>query len=494
MGGVNGRPYRMTLAGMVAILVGAFVLSLLMGERIPLHEGFGFEAHSIYLPLTVDLWERLAERDIDAYSIQRLLPFIAANLTLRALGQPLDGGHILLFFEIWNVVVLATAVWLWLRLAAQLSVSRPGQWLGFVCLFGSFAVLKLVPYYPVNIDSTALLLGLATLLLWVERSTWRLLVVSLAGLIVWPTNLLVAALLLLLPPGTRLPSRVGPLPLGPAIAAVGTLALWLAFGWSYFVAGVETPAGLAEPIRLLLPLAFLAVAAWVGIGLIELLRGNERPVDAVPWPGTERLVALLVLIAAWFFLTRGVASPSAPRLSAGDFVMHYLTPGATSRPAQFLVAHVTYLGPIVLLALLTWRRTCRQMRSLGGGLVAVAAFGVVFGVNSESRQLTNIVPFLALPVVLAVDRAGLSARVLPVAAVVALAFSKLWLPINYAVESLGEAGRSFPLGAGDFQSFPAQAWFLNFGPWISNEMLAVQGIAGAMAAWWLRHSLESSPE
>lgn len=360
------------MASMVAILVGASLLAHLMGERIPLNEGFGFEAHSIYRPLTERPWTRLAERSVDAYSIQRLLPFLAANLILRILGQPLDGPRILWFFEVWNLVVLGAAVWIWLRLAAQLSISREGQWLGFLALFGSFAVLKLVPYYPVNIDTAALLLGVALLYFWVGGSVWRLLAVSLAGLIVWPTDFLVGTLLLLLAPRTRIPSRLGRINLGRALAALAVLGQWGTFALSYWVVGLDTPHGLAPPVRALLPVGFLAVAAWTGAGLIPLLEPNDSSVagagDMVrPWPSAPRLAAASLLIGAWLLLTHVVASPTPPRLSASEFVLRYLTLGATSRPAQFLIAHVTYLGPAILLMLVAWRETCLQLRNLGGG-------------------------------------------------------------------------------------------------------------------------------
>ena len=230
------------LLAMWLLLGAAATLSSLLGERIPLNRGFGFEAYTVYKPITEHLPEYVAQQKIDSYSIQRVLPFVAAHYALRGLGLPLEGPYILGFFQVYELVALALAVWLWLRLARDHELSSSGQWLGFLGLFVNFAVMKLTFYYPVNIDTTALLLGLVTLHAYQRDSLPGLLIVCLAGLFVWPTTILMGSLLLLFPRTSGGRSDLLP-PQGstPRSLLLVTLSVVLVFAYSLYGLRVRAP-------------------------------------------------------------------------------------------------------------------------------------------------------------------------------------------------------------------------------------------------------------
>ena len=488
-----------TWAAMFALVVAAALASAALGERVRLHEGFGFEGHSVYRPIVEDLPGHLREGKIDSYSIQRVLPFAVAHVTLRALGQPLRGGRILRFFAAWNLLVLGLAVGVWLLVAADHGLSPVGRWLGFLGLFASFAVAKLAFYYPVNIDPTALLVGLAGLLFYRRGSTAGLLLVSLAGLLVWPTTLPVHALLLLLPAGTRWPDAGRPQPATRALVGVLALAVVAVFARTWLFTDRRPDPGIAPAVEWALPIALLAVAAWIALGLGPLV--GRIPLRPGAWWPTVRsglearaLASVGLLAAAYVVLTRVVAAPGPPRLTATEFLTAYVNFGATTRPLQFLVAHVVYFGPIVLVAVLLWPDVARRLHALGAGLVAVAVYAVLMGVNAESRHLTNVLPVIVLPTVMALEARRPSRAALAVLAASALAFSKAWLPINRLAAALGAPMADFPLGAGDFQAFPAQLYFMSFGPWMSNGMLLLQGaLAAILGAWLAGRLLYSRP-
>ena len=106
-------------------------------------------------------------------------------------------------------------------------------------------------------------------------------------------------------------------------------------------------------------------------------------------------------------------------------------------------------------------------------------------VNAESRHLTNVLPMVVLPTVMALEARRPSRATLAVLAAAAFAFSKAWLPINRLAGANGVPMGDFPLGAGDFQAFPAQLYFMSFGPWMSNGMLLLQGALAALLGAWL---------
>lgn len=478
-----------TFAAMAAIVVLATTCSAFWGERIVLNQGFGFEAFTVYKPITQRFPQFLAERRIDPYSIQRILPFGLAYYTLRALGLPVAGRHIIRFFEVYEALVLLAIVGVWLAIADGEHVSVAGQWLGFLGLIVNFAAIKLNFYYPVSYDMTALLVGTGALLMYRRGSTAGLLAVSLAGLAVWPTTILLHPLLLLFPARTQVVLREGK-SVGlngwlVRLAIAGLLCLFL----DVYLVRQLRPHGVAPAILPLLPLSFIAVAAYVWLALDPLVGridawSRECLRTFLLGETAIRVAAVALLAIAHLVLTRVVASDAPPRMAPSQWLAN-LAFGATTRPLQFLVAHATYFGPLMLVMYLMWPAVCRRIQSLGLGATILCAFGVLQSVNCETRQLTNLWPFFVLPVVQAVDEERMPAGFYYWMAGFSVLLSKCWLPINYG---LGPVGESFPR-APRFQ-FPAQMWFMNFGPWMSTLMLIVQGIVvGVMALWLYRRYL-----
>lgn len=490
-----GRTDAARLLAMWLLLGSAAALSALLGDRIPRNGGFGFEAFTIYKPITQHLPEYLERRKIDSYTIQRVLPFVLAHYSLRALGVPLADKSILLFFQTYDLAVLALAAWLWLLLAQIHRLSAAAQWLGFLGLFVNFAVAKLTFYYPVSLDTTALLLGLAMLCCYERSSVAGLLLVSMASLFVWPTTVLVGSILLLLPARQRWPERAGP----PSVLTDGTLLLVaigvaLFFAYALVVRRVTPPSGGAEAVLELLPISLMAVVAYLFFGLRTLL-GPLRLVSRETLSALKqkmsfsRLLAVGALWAVYWFATQVLAAPGRPRLTTKDYLLNLVSLGAAARPAQFLVSHVVYFGPILLFVMLTWPAVARQVRFLGAGMTAVVVFTLLLGVNCESRQFINLLPMLVLPAVLAAEELPLTRSMVGTTAAFAVLLSKCWLPINYTARRLGEAGESFPTGAGSYLEFPAQIYFMSFGPWMSNRLLLLQaGVVAGMGLWlYLRY-------
>jgi hypothetical protein len=463
----------------------------LLGDQIPLHQGFGFEGFSVYKPITQHLLEHVRQGQIDSYTIQRLLPFVVAHYTIRALGLPLSGPHILGFFQVLNAAVLAVAAWLWLRVARDHQVSPAGQWLGFIGLFVNFAAMKLPFYYPVNLDTIALLLGLVSLYAYRRDSLVGLLFTGVIGIFVWPTQVVVVSLLLLLPKSRSWPERLPP----PAVRNRVLILLFATLvvavlAHALYGLGVQPASGGAPAVRPLLPLSLGLAGAYLYLGLLVLAGPLEllTPTAArTLWSvlTSRRLLAVAALATVHGLAIQVLAAPGPPRLTFSDYVIKYISLGAAARPAQFLVAHVAYFGPILLVALLRWPSVAHRLRGLGAGLVGCAGIAVILGVNSESRQLVNFLPLLVLPAVLVSEEEGLTRPLLPGVAAFAVLFSKVWLPINYAVSCLGEEGARFPNLAGRFLEFPAQAYFMNFGPWMSNATFVVHAAAVLVTGAWV---------
>ena len=103
---------------------------------------------------------------------------------------------------------------------------------------------------------------------------------------------------------------------------------------------------------------------------------------------------------------------------------------------------------------------------------------LLLSVNCETRQLANLLPVLVVVVAVVVQQ--LKPRPWAVAASVGLCLvqSKVWLRINNFDPTFGQPNDQFPLGNGAGSEYvwnsPFQAYWMNIGPWTSNQYLLWQ--------------------
>lgn len=117
----------------------------------------------------------------------------------------------------------------------------------------------------------------------------------------------------------------------------------------------------------------------------------------------------------------------------------------------------------MILTYFLWKPICRLIHQHGMGLTVVMIVGVVLSINPESRRLINLLPFFVAFTVKAVESLRWNASRYWLMAGLSLLFSKIWLPIN-----------TRPL-EGSPLDFPLQRYFMNHGPWMSNQMYLIQG-------------------
>jgi hypothetical protein len=140
---------------------------------------------------------------------------------------------------------------------------------------------------------------------------------------------------------------------------------------------------------------------------------------------------------------------------------------AIARPGVFLVAHVFYLGPLFLLAVLLWGRICDELRRFGPGPTLSLALGAGFALNSETRHSSMFVPLLVPFVVLAVERLRWAKWKYVAFAACSFVVSKAWLPINGGSTSLvADTGTAPPPVYADPRY---SLFFMNIGPWMSDR-------------------------
>lgn len=440
----------------------------LFSEKIAVNRGLGWDG-SFYGAWAADFPEQVLSKGLDAYYTGRMLPSGLVYYTLGLLGVERTPEHIVHAFGALNIACITVAGGIWVLIARQLSLSLAGLVLGYIGLFVNFFILKWSPYYPVLTDVPAYLIGFLTLYFYLARRTWALLATTLAGAFVWPTALYLGGLLLLFP---REPTSDTDAPAShrtlPVVAATGLAMILLATIVYLFSTGWLLPNAATQPVQAtLVPSVLITVAsAWLGVW--RLLDGRKL-FEPSYWLRRLRSPDFYIVVAslAAIKVTQGLLSTEVPSAAHEKFHFAILAMTSIARPGAFLVAHALFYGPIVLLTLILWQPMCRLIHLHGIGLTLAATLGVIIGIGSESRDLVNVMPLIVPFAVLASGSLPARASFVWPFLLLALAFSKFWLRINFT---------------GDPTAYPTRLFWTN-GPWISTIPYFIQ--AAAVVMWGL---------
>jgi hypothetical protein len=459
---------------MAAAVLALCAVTITVGERIGVNGGQGWDGAG-YTTWAKGFSGMVLTEGLTRYHSQRILPSAIVHYALRGTGQALTTPHVIVGFQVLNSVLLIASAVLWAHIGKLLAWRRSAAWAGFVALFASFACARHALYYPTLTDTTAFALGMLMTWGYVARRPIAVWWSALLGAFTWPALVPQAFVMLLAP---RREPAVAPVEVAWQRRA-HRLALWLAMVvvaaylsivFAYYRAPVRAPGfdHFAAWVRTdLLVLTVPLLALLLGIGLYLLLAPPEVWNLRAHWRHRRPRYllcaagSLAAIVLVWWWWVREIGVQRGGPTSAQFVCVQALE--ALRGPLWGLVHHVVYFGPIVLIAVLSWRRAGALAARWGPAATASLALTLVFAAGSESRQWINLVPFL-VTITIAVTEERWTARRTIAFSAVALVWSKLWFPIGYDTPS-------------NWLEFPNQRYFMNLGPWASDRMYLVHLVA-----------------
>jgi hypothetical protein len=458
---------------------------LIFKEYIPLNNGFGFEGYSIYLPLTKYFAQLVGQ--LDSYSIQRILPFSIAWALLKVFnnGGTITDGQVFNFWIVLNYIELMLICYVWHRLSSHLKLTFIAAITGFSILVLNFATAKLDYYYNFNYDRLALLFGLLILYSYIKNNKIAIAVLSILSISVWPTFLPLNIILITFPVSqiTKLNADANIYKIiNYSLPVMMSLAVMVSFFIVYLTGNINRRPDLAEPVDAILPVSIILAGLFIFVVLLYVVKKINVSANIVAQFKINYSSALTIflMVCAYIMLTKFVANPGAAnRLNLADFVSNVAT-GAIQRPLQFIAAHILYFGPGIYLLFALRRQVIIVLESHGVGLILLAIIASLQFLNSESRQMINLLPLIALITAQSIENIKADYKFLTMVLFSSLVLSKFWLKINPdPLEFASGYITNFPM-VGNSQLFPAQKYFMNFGPWMSTEMLLIQSAVVAI--------------
>jgi hypothetical protein len=481
---------RMWLPLSIAV---AYALAVLFEEKIRVGHGLGWDGE-IY-----GLWAKdfpaAFRTGFDAYYIQRVLPSGVVYAGLRLLKIAPNDAAIIRGFELANIVLVALSAWSYDVTARRLTPSARSRWVGAVGLFGCFAIAKFSAFDPVLTDVWAFALGMFQLQFCLTGRRLWLVVVTVLGAFAWPTLLVTGCCLLFFPAppasvpgGTASPAsaidlgQAGPEPLalGRAPAHLNdVIAALLVAGWVWLCwpmardghtlgnsTGVIQLNVVALSVAISAVYLFVSARALLDDRCLFDLRWQLR----AAWSGRAALAILLFggVTLLRMQLTNG---PSEYGMASNIEMTVF---SAIKEPGIFGLAHVLYWGPLLGVMLLGWRRIIAAIHRAGPAVTLVALAALLLSLNGESRKLANFAPFLYVFALPLLDELRLSARQAWLLSILALLFSRVWIPFDGNMK-------------GDLAEFPGQMLFMVIGPWMNPRMYLLQGalVSVLIGGFWL---------
>lgn len=448
-----------------AFILAIGVFNFWWGEIIQVGRGFGWDG-SIYGNLTKHFF--FFKYGLDDYLIHRIFPSFIVGSALRLFRVPLYNFTIIKAFELYNLALLLIAIWIFGLISDQLKLSVKGRWLAFLGLFVNFAILKFNFYYPVLTDTTAFTLSMFLLYCYLKNNSVGMLAVLLVSLLTWPI-LFFSGVFLYIFPKENAPVNQARGRRNIVVGFLVAIAVLSGINYLYFVKGARSV--YEVPINN----SLVIVSIFITCAYIYL---SMKSIVNVEWLYSVRFilqklrlkrlvlisVIILVMKIATFIFAHG-KNEMTMLWYCNQALLRSLT-----KPFIFGVSHSVYFGPVVLLFLFFWKSFCRVIHSYGLGITLFTMVAVMLSIDSESRHIIHVVPFLIFFLIKAMEEVDWKAKHLIFFGLFSFGYSKAWFQINRE-----------PF-YGSYFDFPWQNYFMNQGPWISDRMYCIQGAVVLLTA------------
>lgn len=449
----------------LALYYGVFYI--LLGETYPFNGGLSTDGYvfSSFIP------DFKTSRFFDIYYVHRILPFVFVSVFFKIFSITPSAQSIFTAFQILNVASIVLSCYFFKQILVLFKISLKNQVLAFVLFLLNFGVIKYPFYLPVMTDTIALMLSTALLCFYLKNNITGIVISTLLLAFTWPMGYYQGLLLIAFPlcilPYTQ------PHEWQKKLIYSASVVCFLIFSvYFVFIKKIDITVDFVMRVdRNLLPLSIFGVALlyffFSKIFLNKTLLNVPLFVKKINY--TRLLISLGAFGAVYSIIH--ILNPSPTPLYSTIQTLRDPIIYSLIRPFISIVSHVSYFGVVICLLILFWNSFSRTVSQLGWGIVA--AFGLnllLFGITPQSRHLINILPWIIIFLVKAINKYSFSNNFYITVGVLSFIASKVWLFLNiYEPNSTLNVDKNGSIG------FPSQILWMNIGPWMNEQMYYIQG-------------------
>lgn len=419
-----------------ALLMAIGLYHIEFGEHIRASGGVGFDGKTYYA-VAKDFWGMVLGGEVRTYRITRILPsgiiyFLANTFDI----QPTK-ANIIKLFSYYNLGLILLVNLFYFRLAGFLEIDRRIRSVGFFLLFMNFALAKVTYYYPVVTDTSGFALGFFLIYGCLKKQGWLILLVSAIGGFTWPKFPLfgLLAYTFLNDNVTRESNSARLIALAKRIkcrrlvsTSVATLVS-LALIYLNYIEKFQLKPRLPQVNQSLFLVSVACV--WMHLYLsFRLLIDDRIAAQALSYLNPKRnkkIYGVFIFLIVFSFIVYNLPSKPIGFRHDPRITLFFLS---IVRPLNYLVAHISYFGPVVIIFMVFFPRIGSLLHEKGIALTLLMAAQMIMSIGSESRQLIDFLPFVAITVIMALNGIQIRKSDVAVVALTCLFFSKTWFRIN----------------------------------------------------------------
>ncbi len=464
---------------LLLLIYGLF--SLLCGPVIPVASGFGWDGVE-YGRIAMNFENLIGH--LDSYRAGRVFPGVLIFYIFKVFYLSFDTASILLGFQLYYVIILVASSIIWVLIAKQLRLTSISKWIGFIALFINYPMLNFHFYYSALTDGTAFFIGLFMLYAYLKKYNAWLLIFTMLAFFTWPTGIIIGFILFIY--GniennfySLKPKKINLffilLILSPLFIKLLALNLTGELKHLIVLANLDgkifhkfskpqdyTPVNIDYFLNSLVVILYIFLLYW------SILK-NFDFFGFIKAHFTKTIFFKILISACIFFvlifLKSLLYSPVLNTLTFSDYVKAVIE-AAIRLPVLYLVAHVSYWGPIIILLIIFFKEFVTHLKKDYLPVTLGFLFTVLFSINPESRPIINFYPFIVVVLIQAIDFSRIKNLKLFsfLFIFVSLLYSKIWLRISIPSSNFPESINT------DFDKFPMQWYFMNFGWYMNYQM------------------------
>ncbi len=425
-------------------------------EKIPVNNQTGWDGKH-YANLSIHFEELAVQKQIDSYQYQRMLTPAVIHYTARLLGMELNEHNIVSVFYLYNCLLILLCALIFFHLCTFLNCSVSSEIIGFSALFLNYFILKNTSYYPVLTDITAFFGGMCLVSFFIRQKNLLIWLTVIIGQFCYPLFLIISAPLALAIRNNSFARLLKQFRVFAILAVLVIILVSVGFYQILFVPDAIIPKYKMELNTFMLPLSILVVwiYLWRSINTFTYAETSGNDIPKI----IEPLAKLLCLVAFVSLVNYVINKISIPEEVFTPIVfINNLLQQSIDNPAVFLVSHIIYLGPAIVLVLFLYKPFIQTVTTLGDSAILYCCLILVFSIGSETRQFIHFYPFIIVVLMITLNQHPVSTTKAICFAVLSLFASKCWFPIN--------TPQSFTDYA--YTEFPNQRYFMNHGPFMSD--------------------------
>lgn len=426
------------------------------GERIPVYNGFGWDG-TLYAAYAQSFWGVLHHTN-DIYHINRILPSFVIYCFLKLLHLNAKSPIIIVdAFIIFNSLLFILTAYFWFKLCNFKKFTVATYWLGFISLFVNYLYLKHNFYDSVLTDTAAIFLGMLTLYFYVQKKYWCLALTMIPAYFTWPISIVLLAPLLLY---TNSISIAQPFSLSEYIGSIFITTVFIAICiyLTYILGNTKIVSNSVYIYYRLLPLSILLAAIFIYIVFLHSrLFISLKNLFIINYQNLIYLIitsVICLLIYTWLKHHMPHYATDKSFFTIAD-LLSVCVLSAIAKPGLFFIAHLAFLGPVVILIMFYLKDIMRTSLQDSFGMMLFIIGTAVLALNSQTRQIDFNYPFMIYLVCLIMDKKLITNQSLIIYLIAGLIISKVYYLIN--VEPL----------TGSILTFPFQRFMMNSGTYMN---------------------------